>query len=405
MRTRTIAAALAASLLAPVAASAAEGGNVLNPDISLILDGRYASFDADPEDYELPGFQLGGETGPGEEGLSLGEAELIVSANVDDLFRAYVTIGMHMEEGSTEVELEEAYIETMSLPHGLTVKAGRYFSHVGYLNIKHGHTFDFVEEPLPNAAFLGGNFGDVGLQLRWLPPTPLYTELGIELMRGDSFPGGGGGGSGAGATTAFFKFGGDVGIDHSWQAGVSMVNADPEHREGGHHGHEAEGGGAGEPEIAFTGDSDLRMVDFVWKWAPDGNYRQKNFVFAAEYMWRDEQGVLDAEIGGAEEVGLYRGEQDGWYMKAVYQWMPRWRVGLRYDRLSADNLVLGLSEETVIDEDDHDPSRWSAMVDFSYSEYSRLRLQYSKDDSGPISDDQIQLQYIVSLGPHGAHRF
>jgi hypothetical protein len=53
----------------------------------------------------------------------------------------------------------------------------------------------------------------------------------------------------------------------------------------------------------------------------------------------------------------------------------------------------------------HRPSRVSAMTDFSNSEFSRLRLQVSRDDSGPSTDDQVVLQYIMSLGAHGAHRF
>jgi len=34
-----------------------------------------------------------------------------------------------------------------------------------------------------------------------------------------------------------------------------------------------------------------------------------------------------------------------------------------------------------------------------------VRLQLNRDDSGPETDDQVVLQYIMSLGAHGAHRF
>ena len=60
---------------------------------------------------------------------------------------------------------------------------------------------------------------------------------------------------------------------------------------------------------------------------------------------------------------------------------------------------------TPLDGDDRDPDRITAMIDFSNSEFSRLRLQYSRDDSGSESDDQIVLQYLLSLGAHGAHQF
>ena len=50
-------------------------------------------------------------------------------------------------------------------------------------------------------------------------------------------------------------------------------------------------------------------------------------------------------------------------------------------------------------------SSWSAMIDFSHSEYSRLRLQYTRDYTLPEADNQFFLQYVMSLGAHGAHAF
>ena len=46
------------------------------------------------------------------------------------------------------------------------------------------------------------------------------------------------------------------------------------------------------------------------------------------------------------------------------------------------------------------------MADYSWSEFSRLRLQYAHDKSMQgITDNQVTLQYIMSLGAHGAHKF
>jgi hypothetical protein len=52
-----------------------------------------------------------------------------------------------------------------------------------------------------------------------------------------------------------------------------------------------------------------------------------------------------------------------------------------------------------------DPKRFSLMADWSNSEFSRLRLQYTKDDAGLVSDYQWGLQYVYSIGAHGAHSF
>jgi hypothetical protein len=45
------------------------------------------------------------------------------------------------------------------------------------------------------------------------------------------------------------------------------------------------------------------------------------------------------------------------------------------------------------------------MIDWSLSEFSRLRLQLTNDRVLPVTDRQLFLQYIMSIGAHGAHEF
>jgi hypothetical protein len=46
------------------------------------------------------------------------------------------------------------------------------------------------------------------------------------------------------------------------------------------------------------------------------------------------------------------------------------------------------------------------MVDFSPSEFSRVRLQFARDRAHEgFEDNQLFLQYQTSLGAHGAHSF
>jgi hypothetical protein len=45
------------------------------------------------------------------------------------------------------------------------------------------------------------------------------------------------------------------------------------------------------------------------------------------------------------------------------------------------------------------------MVDWSPSEFSRLRLQLARDKSRTARPTTRWLQYIMSLGAHGAHKF
>lgn len=389
--------------------------SAFNPAISLILEGTAASYGRDPEEWHLPGFTLGGHAGPLPNGLSIGHTELVVSANVDDWFYGQATLAVHDHDGETEIDLEEAFIDTLSLPAGLGVRLGRFLPQVGYLNTHHPHAWDFVDAPLPNQAFLGGHWYDDGARLSWVAPTELYLELGVEALRGGQFPVSGDTDDFlGGAHNVYLKLGGDVGDSHSWQLGVSQLWAEPRERMAGGHAHEE--GGHGEESFAFSGDSRLTVADLVWKWAPDGNPTQRNAIFQAEYFRRHEDGTVDFENEPGSAVLPYDGDQQGFYVQGVYQFMPRWRAGLRYDRVWADNDLRvatndsGEEDEELLEEsglldDGHRPHRYSAMVDYSHSEYSRLRLQYTRDYSLPEADDQVFLQYVMSLGAHGAHAF
>jgi hypothetical protein len=364
--------------------------NAFNPAISLILDGQYADFSQSPDSYALPGFALAEETGPGERGLSLGESELVMSANIDDKFYGNFTAALTPEN---EVEVEEAFFETLALGAGFTAKAGRFFSHIGYLNAVHAHAWDFVDQPLVYRAMLGNQYGDDGVQLRWVAPTELFIELGAELFRGDAFPAGGATRDGKGTRVFYVKLGDDIGANASWRAGLSRFDAEADNRATGDET---------APDL-FSGSSKLTIADFVWKWAPDGNPTRTHVKFQAEYFWRDEDGTFDPASSGAPLD--YRASQNGWYAQAVYQFMPRWRAGLRYDRLESDTVDAALAG-TVLDNQGHDPTRGSVMLDWSNSEFSRLRLQYNRDESrADVTDNQWYLQYVMSLGAHGAHGY
>ncbi|MEW8314697.1 MAG: hypothetical protein AB2669_04335 [Candidatus Thiodiazotropha endolucinida] len=394
---------IASALSLAIASTAIAKDNLFNPDISLILDGRFGAFDNE-SDYELPGFMLGGEAGRGEEGFHLGHNELAISANVDDLFYGKLTAAIADHEGETEVELEEAFIETSALGNGLNIKAGRFFSSIGYLNQQHGHAWDFVDAPLIYRGLFGEQLTDDGIQVSWVAPTDIYLQLGGELLRGERFPAGGASNDGKGASTLFAKIGGDIGESHAWQLGLSHWRAEVEDRTSGGHHHEGEA----EEVPTYSGDSDVTGIDFVWKWAPLGNASQRNFKLQGEYFIRDEDGDVIMDDGSeSPESTTYDGEQEGWYLQGIYQFMPRWRVGLRYDRLESDNK--GSDEEVLaeagLDNEGHKPERITLMGDYSHSEFSRLRLQYARDDSYEDSDDIVMLQFVMSLGPHGAHRF
>jgi len=305
---------------------AVSGNSAFNPAIGVVFQGFLTGNDGEAQEGE---------------GFAVGETELIMSANVDDKFAAYLTAALAFEDGESELEVEEAWVETTALPAGFSARFGRMFSGIGYLNAKHSHTWDFADQALPYQAFLDGRYVDNGVQLRWLAPTELYMEIGGEIMQGEDDP------SGLGASSVFTNVGGDVGASSSWLAGASYLDLDA--------------------------TTSLSMAHFVWKWAPQGNWKERNFVFQTEYLERRASNT-----------------ETGWYAQAVYQPVQRWRFGARADALDLDG---------------DDPRRYTVMMDWSNSEFSRLRLQFARSESGIGDGNEWGLQYIHSIGAHGAHAF
>jgi hypothetical protein len=392
--------ATAAAQPAPPADSA-PAANRFNPEISLILQGRYAHLD-DIEHRHIAGFLPAGHDHGLPRGFSLDHTELVMSASVDPYFNGYFNLALVDEE----VEIEEAWFQTTALGHGASVKGGRFRSGLGYQNGKHPHAWDFADNNLMYRALFGEAYSHDGVQLNWVAPTDLYLALGAEAGWGDAFPGTDRDSNGAGAYTLFGHVGGDVGVSHSWRAGLSYLHAKADGREG-----ELEDVNDVEADTFFGGTSKTWIADFVWKWAPDGNARERNVTFAAEYFRRDEHGSLlcadNAAAGGAciDLEAPYRAKQSGYYAQAVYQFMPRWRTGYRYDRLDPGSVDFG-GNDAFLPVSDHTPTRHALMVDYSPSEFSRLRLQYAKDKSMENqNENQWFVQYIHSLGSHGAHTF
>jgi hypothetical protein len=414
---RKAAAAPPAAPAAPVPAGETAGGptgrrgqvtsNAFNPAISVILQGTYGDFKESPHDYAVTGFADPEGISPGSRGFALGESEIAFSASIDQLFYGELLVGFHEDE----VELEEAFFQTLGLGRGFTLKGGRFFSGIGYFNPVHPHAWDFYDAALVQRTFLGQNYGDDGVQLSWVAPLPVFVEFGAELGTGRTLPGSfeehtelvevERDKNGINAYTLFARVGGDLGASSSYRVGLSYLDtstsedafalADFDTRTG--------------TENEFSGDVRLYGVDLVWKWSPGGNPAQRNLKIVAEWMQLEREGDFTFDLPGAAITDDFELRQSGWYVQGVYQFMPQWRAGLRYDRLDAGSFSGGDNEVNVPGVD-HDPWRWSAMADWNPSEFSRVRLQYNYDRSrDEVTDHQIFLQYIYSLGAHGAHRF
>jgi hypothetical protein len=223
-------------------------------------------------------------------------------------------------------------------------------------------------------------------------------EVGAELGSGSSFPGNDRNKNGVGAAALYAHVGDDIGASGSWRAGLSLLHTASANRE-----YQDKG-----ILNAFSGSSRMVVADAIYKWAPNGNPTRQNFKLQGEYLRRHESGAL----ASGDASGGFDSTQSGWYLQGVYQFMPGWRAGLRYDRLSSGTPSIGLVNNGTLEAAAfpalaaYSPSRSSVMLDYSPSEFSRLRLQLARDQARPgVTDTQVFLQYIMSLGTHAAHAF
>jgi hypothetical protein len=385
---KTVAAATEPEPQKPAGTTGLFGGSALsNPNISAVFNG-YA-YSSNLTNDELKNRAVRWYTTDGidrKNGFNLDSVELAIYAPVDPYFNLYATIPV-TEDGTT---VEEAYFVTTSLPQGHQIKGGKFKSGFGRLNSQHSHVWDFVDNPLPYRAFIG--FGDEGIdekgvQYTYLPPLPFYTILGVEVLQGENTTLFGADATGGPhAYTAFAKVSLDVSDHATILFGPSVITGKTKTS-------------TVQANSDFTGDSTLYGFEFTYKWKPS---KFQGFKIQSEYLYRSQYGDLtDTTVGTVQRLERY---QDGFYIQGVYLW-NRWEFGARYDMLSVfkDDYNLGGVKQDI----GRRPWRAAAMIDYAFSEFSLLRLQYNHDESdiyGKVNHE-VFLQALFSIGAHPAHQF
>lgn len=421
---------------APVATASAgqvSAGSDFNPRISLTLDGVYFSDNkkgGSVEMYEnIDGINHshdheGHDHGGLERGFNLRETELGFSATVSPHFDATAMMTVSSEG---DVELEEAYFDTRSLPYGLQIRGGKFLSGIGYLNAQHPHAWDFVDQNLPYRTLLGDHgLLDTGLRLIWLPKTgDWYTQLGVELLQGneqtfatsgedtptaraDGNPLAGAAAgdlssskSGPRLTTLFAKFGPDLGNNHALQFGGWLAHS-TQHQEV--HDHTEEDSGS--LVHALEGKGRAWGLDAVYKYDAGGYGGKGDFKLVGEYLRLNKDLKIAFHENGAL-VGQKRDfTQDGLVVQGTYGFLPHWQAGVRYDVTGLTNTLDGPAGNIW---DKNKSDRWTVALTRQIDHFSLLRLQVSRAnlwvEGAEEKVNQLFLQYQHSLGAHGAHSF
>jgi hypothetical protein len=345
-----------------------------------------------------PDWQLGGVLdvaassreiafGQRDKGLGLGHNDVSLRGPLGRALSAQFTLAAHTHDSKLEAELEEAWVETRTLPAGLQLRLGRFASQVGRLNEQHPHADDFVERPLLHRAFFGGHWFDDGLRLNWTAPTPVYLRLGAEVLRGQQLVHEVASARSPGALTLNARAGGDLGVGSSWQLGLSWLHnrreAEPEDPAAPHE-HEAHG-------AHFSGKR-TALVDLTWKWAPQGNNRQRQLAISTEI----------ARIRGINRHDTGTQRHAAGTLAVVWRHTQAWEFGLRADWLLADHPHLSDFEPLRLREQ-------ALMVAWKPTHAQALRLQFTTQRDALDVDDaarrSVQLQYVLSFGAHGAHSY
>ena len=344
---------------AETSGATAFGQSAFLPDIALIANmavvGRNVGNEA-YENYEIPGFIAH----PGEipfnpkRGFNLNYAELEISSAVGPYFD--VQTALHIEKEG--LHIGELFVTTRTLPYGLRLKAGKFKSEFGRINVKHQHAWNFSNIPLVFETFFGpGGLSDEGMQMQWVAPTDNYLMVGVEAMQGSN-------GRSFGDTdkinlwTGYLKSSFDFGESSTMIGGLTVM-----------HGRNPEG-------YTDIYGGDLTFKTFL------GSYSA--LTWQNELLYRDKDGT---------------GDQAGLYSELIYDYNRQWAGGARYDLLFKN-----------VDDLPDDLDRYSLMLQYRPFEFSKLRLQYIYDRSKRIEGERKDIQEIlfgltIEAGAHGSHAF
>lgn len=386
-----------ASATQPIALASGNGGkNYMNISFDSVF-----SLAAGPRDM---GRVEVGDHDPQQRGFNARNTELSLDGAVDPFFEGFANIVLKLDnDAETEIELEEAFLQTTSLPWGLQVKGGQFFAPFGRVNPMHPHTWDFADDPLVHGRILGPDgLRGVGAQVSWTLPLPWYSQLLLAVQNG------------RGSTGYSFRNPGDNGMffgrfttDRELR-GLQDFVWEPRF-ENSFNLSETQTvliGASGAFGSNVTGAHSRTQIyggDLLYKWK--SNHAEGGFPFV---KWQTEAMYRRFEAGrGIDQLFPVAETFHDWgiYSQVVWGFRKGWTAGVR-----GDYLHMSASDFTD-DPDRQTRSRISADLTWYPTEFSKLRLQYNHDffeENEFIAGrdaDSVFLQFEFILGAHGAHKF
>ena len=298
--------------------------------------------------------------------LQMHESELGIQAIIDPYARGdfFLSFG---EEG---VDVEEGYITFTALPGGFVAKAGKMRAAFGKVNTMHNHVLPWVDRPLVTNNLVGGEDGidDAGVSLQRILPAPkgIFLEATGQIFRGDSgdqqSPLFKASEKSDVSTVAHLRSYKDITESTNLDLGLSYSR-----------GHNDQGSN-------FL--TQLYGIDATVRWKPLRRSIYHSFVGRSEFIWSQRQ-----------QLPVER-RSFGFYTSGDYQLGRRWFVGGRFDRSGRPEAA------------NFNDQGGSATLTYWPSEFSQVRGEYRfLRYAGNIDTHELLMQFIFSLGAHGAHPF
>ena len=236
---------------------------------------------------------------------------------------------------TTASRVEEAWFQSSGLVEGTQLRVGRFLSGIGYLNEQHAAHVGFRRRAARLPGVLRRPAAQDGAAAAWVAPTDRFVELGAEIGNGDAFPGSDGDRNGVGSAALFAHLGDDIGeSDELARRRCRCLGTRPRP-------HALRRLDAAGSAVSDSFDGSARTLGarrHLQVVARTATRRRPTSSVQGEYFRRRESGRSTYDAFGAAPAASRRvraRRRAAGTCRRVYQFMPAWRVGARYDRLDS----------------------------------------------------------------------
>jgi len=295
----------------------------------------------------------------------INEAEISFQSVADPYIRAdfFLTLGKDPATGKFNLDLEEGYLTTLSLPAHLQLKAGKFKGAMGRINPVHPHTLPFISLPDAYDNYFGEGINDEGISLSWLVPISVfYQEFVVQITNGPI------------DNSSFSRSAGNkyLGLAHLKNFFDLSPNTTLE---------------LGLSGITGANSFDLRTnivaIDLTCKWKP------VQFNTYRSFTWQSEAWFSKADTSKNNVVNTF-----GMYSFINYQISKRLFITGMYSHSDKPYSVSDIENS------------YSATVGWYATEFQKIEIE-GKITSGNVEKEPIQilLRWIFVIGVHGAHQY